>query len=388
MTITSTNFTDISYVEETVPGQTPATPAFQLLPTTGGTPMGNISTAVSEAIRSDRQIDDLVIVDADINGPVNYELSYEPFKPMIEALCQSAAVVVAISATDISADSIGDTFDSTTTNFVTEGIVVGNYVRVAGFTEAANNGIFKVLSVAAGSIGVDGTLTTEAAGDTVTMNASTIRNGAATPKSFTFLKRVLGIATPAYFYYRGCQVAEMNFNFETGTILAGSFQVVGFTEDVTESGIAGQSFVPVPAYSLMNSVSSIASIDLGGLPATTKFSNLNIAVNNNVNAAKAIGTLGAVDLASFTLDVTADLSIYFEDITLYNLYKNATSFSAALVLVDGLGNNIIVYLPKCKFESLDSPIDGKDNFFMLNGSLRALRDDTTNMTFQFTHIAA
>jgi len=42
-------------------------PAFQLMPTTGGSPTGNTTTAVSEVIRSDRQIDDLVVVSKRIN---------------------------------------------------------------------------------------------------------------------------------------------------------------------------------------------------------------------------------------------------------------------------------------------------------------------------------
>ncbi len=383
MSLTSSNYTSISYVEESTPGVTPASPTFQILPTTGGAPAGNVTTTVSEVIRRDRQIDDLVVTDAEVGGEINYELSYGPFKPLMIALMQNTPVDMDLSGTDISVAS-SSTYASTTTNFVTEGIVVGMNVRVLGFTTAANNGIKKVTAVAANLLTVAGTsLAIEAAGDAVTMDSYMVRNGAGTPKSYTFLKFIEGIDDPAYFYYAGCQISKMSFNFETGSILNGSFEVIGREEEATITAKAGQTLTDVASYALLNAVSSITSIDLEGLPADTEFSTLNLTIDNNINRAKAIGTLGAVDMASFTLNVTAEITMYFNDLTTYQFYLAADPFYLAFTLTDGDGNILIVTLPKCKFEKLDSPIEGKDNFLMLNGSLRALRDATTNCTVQF-----
>ena len=86
---TSSNYTQLAYIEEVTAGTTPATPTFQLLPTTGGSPVSNISTAVSEVIRADRQTDDLTVVDSSVSGDINYELSYAPYKPFLQALLQN-----------------------------------------------------------------------------------------------------------------------------------------------------------------------------------------------------------------------------------------------------------------------------------------------------------
>lgn len=391
MPVSSTNYVDFGYVAESTLGTTPATPTFQRLPITSVGLNDSIDTNQSEVIRSDRQTDDLVVVDSSVAGDCSYELSYAPYKPMLTSLLQSAGVVtVAVAgATDIAAVNASSEFTSSTTNFVSAGILVGMYVKVAGFTDAANNGVFKVTSVATGALGVDTTLADEASGDAIDIDAEVVRNGAAVPDSYTFRKQMNApAATTSIYYYRGCMINTMSFNFETGSILNGDMGVIGLTSEGTATAITGESITDVPSYDIMNSVSSITNIDISGLPAGVEFKTLNLSIDNQINEAKAIGTLGAADLAPFSLQITADIELYFEDTTVYNLYKNSSSFSVAFTLQDTSGNQIVMYMPFCKFEELSVPVDGKDNFLMESGSLRALRDPTTNMMVQFSFHAA
>jgi len=390
MPVTSTNYTSLSYIEEVTPGSFPDATTVNMdeLPTTGGAPAGNLTTAVSEAIRRDRMTDDLIVVDSEVGGDINYELSYAPYKPLLKALLQDDAAPRSVDITGSS--SIG--FLAQPTNNVTSsaeftGILEGMYIRVASTT--SNNGIYKVTNVASTStITVTPQPVVEAA-TSAHITSDMVRNGVDTPLTYTILKLVEGITAPAYFFYTGCIVSAMSFNFTTGSILNGTISVVGraetVTEDFTDMGplITTLNTVPPAAYTIMNSVQSLGNISITGLAADTCFSTLNLTVNNNVNQAKCIGTLGAHDLASFTLDITADIELYFEDIVTYNLYKNSSSFSLSFQLTDGIGNVMVVTLPACKFETLDSPIDGKDNFYMLTGSMRALRDTTTDCMIQF-----
>lgn len=387
----STNIADLAYVKEVTAGTTPATPTFQRLPITGVDLSDNIATKSSEVLRKDRQTDDLIVVDADVNGPIPYELSFAAYKPLMISLLQGGSAVadVSISATDLAAVNSTSQITSSTTDFVSEGVVVGCYIQVDGFTESANNGIFKVTAVTATSITVDGTLTDEAAGDTVTVGAECYRNGAEVPDSYTFRK---GFDVPggseSIFYYRGCQISAMSMDFSTGEILKGEMTVNGLTAEGTATAITGETITDVAAYKLMNSVSSVTEVAVTGLPATAFFNTLNLTIDNNANAQKGIGQLGARALANFTLNVTASIELYFEDLTLYNKYKNSTSFTVAFTLEDGDGNIIVVSLPKCKFEELTEPVGGKDEFLMESGSLKALRDTTTNSTIQFDFFPA
>lgn len=386
--MTSTNYTSLSYVEESTPGTTPTSPTFDTLPTTGGSPKSNITTATSEVIRNDRMTDDLIVVDNEISGDLNYELSYAPYKPLVQALLRGTARTIAISATDIAADNGGSQFTSTSTDFTTENIQVGDYIAVDGFTDTSNNQNYLVTSVAANALGVSPAPNDESAGDTITMDAEIMRNGAQAMKTYTFRKEVGGITNTAYFYYRGCAINTMTFNFATGSILTGTLSVIGRTEEATETPISGETVNDTPAYSIMNSVNNVVGINITGLSATTCFETLDLTITNNTTAAKCIGTLGAAGLSDFTNEVTANINLYFEDLIAYNKFLNSQSFSVAIQLEDGDGNKLIVYMPKCKFETLDVPIDGKDSFLMLPGSLRALRDSTTDMQVQFSFVAA
>jgi len=75
-----------------------------------------------------------------------------------------------VSSTTVSADATDDSFnDATETLSVFK---TGQQIVVAGFTESANNGIFTVDSATANKITTTGSLTTEAAGDSVTIKTA------------------------------------------------------------------------------------------------------------------------------------------------------------------------------------------------------------------------
>lgn len=386
MAISSTNYTDFSYIAEVTPGITPATPDFQRLPITSVGLSDSLSTTISEVIRSDRQIDDLVITDAEVSGDSAYELSYAPYKPLMVSLLQGGALtIVSEAAADVTVATASSTYTSAATADFSA-LLPGMKVRVAGFTDPANNGIMTVVTATTLVLTVAETLADEASGDSVTFDTECVRNGAEAMDTYTFRKQINAPGgTAAIFYYRGCAINMMSFDFATGSLLAGSMGLVGREAEGTATAIAGETFTEVPAYTIMNAISSVTDITVTGLPATTSFSTLSLSIDNQINSAKAIGTLGAADLAPFSLNVTADIEIYFEDLTIYGIYKDATSFALSFTLEDAATNpNIIVVdLPKCKFNELSEPIDGKDAFLMETGSLTALRDATNDFTVQF-----
>ena len=388
--VTSTNRTDLAYVAEVTPGTTPPNPAFQALPVTGIGLQTEIATAVSEAIRNDRQIDDLVVVDETIQGSTPFELTYEAWTPLMVALLQGAPAVTAnLSGSDVDVTQGTSTYQSAgTVNF--SSLTAGMFVNITGFANAANNGPKQVVSSTATDLVVtDQGLVSQASGDPVTFDAATYRNGAEEAQAFTFRKGISPSGgVESIFYFVGCEVGQMTFAFETATILNATMDVMGLASDATTTPIAGETIVPVANYSLMNSVTSVVSIDVAGLPAQTEFQTLNLTINNNITGAKAIGTLGSFDLASFTLDATGDVELYFEDLSAYNLFKQAGNFSLSISLQDAAGNTIVMSMPNCKFETLEEPIPGKDEFMFQNGSFRALRDPVLDYMVQFDLIPA
>ena len=139
----------------------------------------------------------------------------------------------------------------------------------------------------------------------------------------------------------------------------------------------------------MNSVTSVGVIRVSGVTlGTCSFSSLDLTIDNQVNAAKGIGVLGACDLAAFSLQVTGNTEVYFNNLDLYNKFLAATEFSVTLILTDGDGNTIGIDMPKVKFETLDTPISGKDAFLMQSGTIRSLRDTTKDYMVKFSRVDA
>lgn len=78
---------------------------------------------------------------------------------------------VTVTATDISADNADGSFNRVSGSWITDGFAVGKRIKVAGFTESGNNVTSAaVTAVTATKLTTDATLTTEAAGDTVTVS--------------------------------------------------------------------------------------------------------------------------------------------------------------------------------------------------------------------------
>lgn len=85
-----TSQTRLAYITEATWGTTPATPAFQNSRFTGEAVNPNIENAVSDEIRADRNIPDLVQVGSDAGGTVDIELSYGSFDDWLESLMYNA----------------------------------------------------------------------------------------------------------------------------------------------------------------------------------------------------------------------------------------------------------------------------------------------------------
>lgn len=386
--VASSNLTSLAYDKETVFGTTDATPTFTLLPTTGGSPSNQISTAVSDVIREDRQTDDLIVVDGDINGDINFELSYAPYKDFMDSVLMNAAAARVVALTAVTNDGTSD--DTIIGDTGIEAILfTGDVFRLTSVADPTIDGEYTCIASGTNVVTVyPATGATAALTDLVVTATEIQQNGASPIEGYTIRKKADNNGTPYYWYYRGCAINSMNLKFATGSILNGTFGIVGLTEETRTAILTGETAdVAVPAYSILNAVSSIGVIRIGGVTlGTCSFASLDLTIDNQINAAKAIGTLGACDLSAYSLIVTGNTEVYFNNLDLYNKFVAATSFSVTIILTDGNGNSIGIDMPNCKFESLDTPISGKDSFLMQSGSFKALRDTVNNYMVKISRI--
>jgi len=123
-----------------------------------------------------------------VAGDLEAELTYGTFDMLLEAAFHGTWQVKTRTASTLSVAAADDSFNDSASGFVTAGFAVGDVIKVSGFATAANNGQFKVASVAAGKItvtdlaGAAVTLVDELAGASVTIaTGGTLKTGSTSP---------------------------------------------------------------------------------------------------------------------------------------------------------------------------------------------------------------
>ena len=386
MTFATSNRTGLHYVPEVTVGTTPATPALVELRYTGEGINFGVETAVSDEIRSDRQITDLVPVTQSSSGNADFELSFAEYDPFLEAALfgdfsttvgVDAEVTIAATATEIT-DS-GSGFGN---------IVVGQWIKVQGFTATANNIVYRVTAAAAGALTTDPSPpTVETAGQAVTVTGQMLRNGT-TVKSFTLQKRFNDATAVQYNNFTGMHVNGMSMNFENGAILTGSMDFIGYTGDLTTTQFSGATNVGASTNDVMNSVSNLQNIEFDDVDTTgCTITSMTVDIANNLRAQNAIGSLAACGIGVGRFEVTGSISLYFEDETEYNKYTGNTAFKLSMRAEDGTGKAYVITAPRIKYESMTLASGGTDQDVILESSWRALRDATTDSTLQIDRLS-
>ena len=212
-------------------------------------------------------------------------------------------------------------------------------------------------------------------------NLSDIKNGTSL-LSYTIQKHFQDLDVPAYQNFNGCRVGGMNLEFTNGSILTGSFSIMGLNSTIGTSQIAGATIVAAPTQSVMNAVTDLVEIEEDGVASTMVIKTLSLNLNNNLRAQDAIGTLGHVGIALGRLEVIGNISAYFKDLTQYNKFLNNTSFKLGFKCIDDVNDYYEFTLPNCKFESATIVSGGLDQDIMIEGSYRAIYDPVSGCTIQ------
>jgi len=383
MTLAASNRVGLRFIKEVTFGETPTTPAFNELRYTGESLNYNISNVTSDEIRSDRMTADLVQVEADASGDISVEVSYDAYDSLLEGVMASTwGTVTAVSEVDIDAATTDDSFNTVAGDFLADGIVVGKWFKVDGFTDTTINGYYRAVTVTAAKLTVTPAIPAiEAAGNTITMSGSMLRNGT-TESSFSVQKELQDIAPPSFFLFNGVRMGQLQLSFETGSILTGVFSMMGLGATVNTTGVAGQTEVPAPTNEVMNAVSNVLQIEFDGVVSTAYFNTLNLSINNNLRPQDAIGNLPHVGIALSRLEVTGEAELYFQNNDEYTKYLNATAFSLSFRVEDSSGQSYVFTLPKVKYETGEVVAGGLDQDVFQRSTIRAIRDPLTDSMIQ------
>jgi hypothetical protein len=368
----------VSYIEEVTFGVTPSG-NLQTMRLTSESLGQTVDIGTSNELRDDRQISSVKRLNRGAGGSVNIEFAHGDHDDMLEAVLQadstwsSGATVGPIATID--AASADNSFNDSGSGFGSIG--AGEWISVSGFTEAANNGIFKVETATAAKLVVSGgTLTTEAAGDSVTIQElDSITNGK-TDKTFSFEKAFLDVSN-TFVALRGMSPNEMGLSVAAGEFITGSFTFLGQAE-TTETSTIGTGYTSAGTDDVTSGVDDVYGFLANDVSTTIQ--SLNLQITNNMRPRNVVGTLGPESLGSGSISVSGDMTAYFSSLTLLDRYIDFNNTPLAIILQDAEGNIYVFDLPSCKFTTKDSNATGINTDVMLTLGFQAFADATESIT--------
>jgi hypothetical protein len=295
----------------------------------------------------------------------------------------------------IAAGATADTLDivTNTAGTITLGaahshnIVAGQWILAGGFTASNLNGVYhRVVSVAGNVLTVSPVpATTETNQTSGWISGSVLRNApdaaSIVQKSYTLQKRFNDATAVTYQNLAGMIADTMSLSFETGSILTGSFGFMGKGSEIGTSQIAGAVDIDATTTDVMNSVSNLQNIEFDDTDTTACLVSMSLETTGNLRAQNCIGSLAAVGVGTGRLEITGDVTLFFENITEYNKFLNNTSFKVSFRVQDVYNNAYVITLPKVKYEGMTMNSGGLDGEVELSGTYRALLGTTAGVNY-------
>lgn len=376
----------LAYVQESEFGVLKTGSDLQILRYTGESLRQETNTVSSGEIRDDRQVSDVIRTNLNAAGDINVEVSYEAYDDFLKAALMSAdwstpvtiGPITTLSTSDVD-NSINDSGNGLAT------IVANQWVKVSGFTESANNGYFKIVSVAAGKIVVSGgTLVTEAAGDSVTIAmGAQVANGT-TGVSYN-IEKMFDDLSNEFAILTGMTIDTFSLDIASDQILTGAFGFLGKRE-VSDTATSGTGYTAATTGDVMNAVDDVTSI----LENQASFDtvSMSLQLQNNLRSRLQVGSLGAISIGNGVVDLTGTLQAYFESKTTMDKYRNMTATSLAVAIEDGDGNGYVIDMPRVKFTSGQQVAGGQSQDIIADLGFTAFMHATEEVTIRIARFPA
>lgn len=342
-------------------------------------------TYQSEEIRTDLQIADFRHGVRSVEGSLSGELSCGTYSDFIaSALARNFTPITpsALGSTTIAVNGAGWTITRTTGSWLTDGVRVGQIIRLVGFN--ANNIAKNLLIV---------TLTATVATVVTITNATLTPETVASAGTFTAGGKVTYAPTTAHtddsytveqFYSdiaqsevcTGVKVNTVGLALPATGLVTADFGFMG--QDLKQTGTAAYFTNPTA-----QQTSGIFAAVNGALVANgaviALVTGLNININRNMSGEPVVGSNVKPELYEGRISVDGDFSTLFQDRTFSNYFNNETEVSLICAVTESNADNanfMTFTLPRIKLSS-DTKDDGEKGIVSQN-SFQALKGTGAN----------
>lgn len=340
----------ISYGLETAWGTVPAV-QFQAIRMTSESISDTKTRNRPAELNSTGEVTQAVTTQETAAGGINYSLSFGTYDDFWASTLSSAwgtAISVVGIAGDITLTTGTNVLSSTlTTKF--SAVVAGQFLLLSGFTNAVNNGVFRVITktdnshlvltppyLANGS--ATAFVTETPAGTAAKVVGGVIQNG--TAEQTLYLQKQLSAAL--FLNYPGTYVSGFTVSGSTGQFLNGTLTLMAKQELQATTSSSTGAVLAANTRKVMDPVSSFEGVLLNNVPIGGTLNSFALTVTNTGAAMEyGMGSSLAAGFIAGLLQVTGTLEIYFNNFTLYNLFKSEALGVISIKCGDTAGNTYV-----------------------------------------------
>ena len=379
--------TRISLVAESTYGTTPATPTMRVLPITGHGITDRVTQTPSNVINTTRNIDDMVRTGRGATGTIPCELRHSPSGEALDLAMQAimsgtaTAVATVASCTTTAA---AKTVTRASGSFVSDGIVVGDLIRLTGGT-AADMGYLRVTVVAALTLTVDRATNFAGSAANVTVTRAARTTNALLAPSFTV--EVAHLDLQRAHIFRGVVFNSATINLAVNQLATVTFQIEAKDSIVASNTGTSDVFITGATYSAMTARPTLDPIGVqeiilgnGTTDTDVPAQSVTLTLSNNITPREQLAALGPVSMSRGQYGAAMQASAYFdnqEDHATF-LANNATNFW--VVAADANNRGWSFAIPTCKITDHGIPVTGPGSDVFRALSVAGYLDATQQIT--------
>lgn len=337
-------------------------------------------TLRSKEITGNRQIQSLASLGESVEGEIDCELSHKTFDSLLSALLGS----------QWSELEQKDSFSVTAVDSKIQGTktlpdTLGDFVRIKGFQNTENNGVFAIQSKTENAIILrDATLKDES-NQLATLNTFRLQDG--TDAISFFLEKQFSDLTEVH-QVTGLMVAESRLSLSFDSPVSIQFSMMGQGLSVQSQAKSQKSntneLSKSPIFTAPTSVGKflVYRDQRKTILDDAPIQSLSIQISNNLRKQSALNERQAVGYGSGKFLVTGEMSFFYGS-SLFASVMNEEDLALELWLMDPLGGHFILILPRIRFTEASALLDGENRDMVLSTRYQAL-SYTKNETVPYT----
>ena len=375
--LASSSLVQMSYIEETVFGETPTVGTPKNLRMTGESLTYDITKTSSDEINKYRATTSMIPTEGEASGGINFELSYAEYDPLMEAVLQG---------TWLPAESVAPFEATFTANTLASDVPVpafltlkkGQWFNIGNSGVANSPLMFRVSKTVAPTdqlVTLDpGTPATPGVFVGATLNTSRVSNGTKL-RTYSLQRHLTDVEE--YFSYRGMAVASMSLSMASGAITTGEFTFMGRDSEQSNIKLLPNVADESQAFQVMSGVTgTLCALWVGGEPlAGTYIEKIDLSYDNSLRSQKAYCSKGSIGIGNGTIVATVNISVYFTNgATFYSEMLDNSNLEIAFTAFDSEGNGYVFTFPAMNVSSYSIAAGSKDSDMLADITLTALLD--------------